>query len=165
MFIFDFKMKQILITFFSLTAILLASCGSKNQTPKQVAETYLANIFNADFEGAKKVSTEECKALIEAQKSFYDLQADSSKVQYKKTKWQIVGEPKVDGNNAMVTFTESDMPGNRTIPLLLVDGKWMVNNNKAHLEKQMEEDLNDGATDEAVPVSTEILDSNAAPKK
>jgi hypothetical protein len=150
-------MKQLLFSILITTAAFIVGCGTTATTPKAITEQYLTAMFQADFEAAKKVSTDECKTLIEAQKSFFDLQADSSKAQYKKIKWQVVGEPTIEGNNAMATFTESDMPGKRTIPLLLVDGKWLVNNNKAHLEKQMDADMPEGEGEEAVPVATDSV--------
>jgi hypothetical protein len=154
-------MKQILFSILIVAAAFTIGCGSKATTPKAVTEQYLTAMFHADFEAAKKISTDECKTLIEAQKSFFDLQADSSKAQYKKIKWQVTGEPVITGNNAMATFTESDMPGNRTLPLLLVDGKWLVNNNKAHLEKQMDADMPEGEGEEAIPMATDSVNGEA----
>ena len=128
-------MKKILrsISVMTLAAIFLVSCGAKNSS-KDVANTWLTSFYHMDYEGAKKVSTEDTKALLTQLSALGGMLSDS--VKKEKIKANIViKDDKENGDTALVTYsvvdgkdTLNDMP-----PLKLVrsntgaeKGKWLV---------------------------------------
>jgi hypothetical protein len=124
-------MRKILHTFSALfiTATLIVSCGPKN-SPKDVANEWLTAFYHMDYEAAKKVSTEDTKALLTQLGALSGMMPDSSKAQMKKASITIK-DVKEEGDNATVTYTVNDM-GKETPkdfpPLKLVkqSGKWLV---------------------------------------
>jgi hypothetical protein len=129
-------MKKILhpLSVILLSALLLVSCGAKN-TAKDVATTWLNSFFHMDYEAAKKVSTEDTKALLTQLSALTAMMPDSSKNEMKKAVITIK-EVKENGDTAMVTYTVSDGGKDASKdqpPLKLVKsntgdtkGKWLV---------------------------------------
>lgn len=128
-------MKKILRSFsvMVLAAIFLVSCGAKNGS-KEVATQWLNNFYHMDYESAKKVSTEDTKALLTQLSALSGMLSDSVKKEKAKAT-VVIKDAKETGDTAMVTYsvvdgkdTLNDMP-----PLKLIrsnsgdqKGKWLV---------------------------------------
>jgi len=128
-------MKKILRSFsvMIMAAIFLISCGAKNSS-KDVANTWLTSFYHMDYEGAKKVSTEDTKALLTQLSALSGILGDSVKKEKMKANI-VIKDTKENGDTAMVTYsvvegkdTMNDMP-----PLKLIrsnsgdqKGKWLV---------------------------------------
>jgi hypothetical protein len=128
-------MKKILHSFSvtTLAAIFLVSCGGKN-TSREVANTWLTGFYHMDYEAAKKVSTEDTKALLSQLSVLSGAVSDS--VKKEKIKVNIViKDDKETGDTALVTYcvvdgkdTLNDMPPLKLIRSSTGDqkGKWLV---------------------------------------
>lgn len=123
------NMKKILLSFSTLllASMLLVSC-SKN-SPKDVANTWLTSFYHMDYEAAKKVSTDDTKALLTQLSALSSMMPDSTKKELKNISVTIK-DVKEDGDKATVTYSLSggkDAPKD-TPPLKLVKqgGKWLV---------------------------------------
>ena len=131
-------MKKILLSFSTLlmASMLLVSC-SKN-SPKDVANTWLTGFYHLDYEAAKKVSTEDTKAMLMQMSALGAMAPDSVK---KEAKGIVVtiGDVKEDGDKATVSYTIAQngkaAPSQNTPPLKLVkkDGKWLVQFTKSDM--------------------------------
>ena len=76
-------MKKILLSFSTLflASMMLVSC-SKN-SPKDVANSWLTSFYHMDYEAAKKVSTEDTKALLTQLGALSSMMPDSLKKEAK----------------------------------------------------------------------------------
>ena len=121
-----------------LTAILFAGIlfvgCNKGDSPKSVASTWLTSFYHMDYEGAKKVSTEETKAMLTQLAQFSSMIPDSTKQQYKKITVDVK-EVKEDGDKADVTYMLNDptakdakdaSSGPQVLHLVKKDKKWLV---------------------------------------
>jgi hypothetical protein len=137
--------------------IVLASVGCKTRSndPKALAKEWLTNVYSLNWESADKLSTAECRQLVATQRLFLEAQPKEQIAEYKKTKWEIVGEPKIDGNNATVIYRESTFPGDVKLPMIKVDGQWMVNMTKDSYQEDKDDMPASG--DEAIPVGVDSI--------
>jgi hypothetical protein len=123
-------MKKILLSISVIASIAIVSCGGNTANdPKSVAKDYLTKTFALDFEGAEKLGTKNTKELIALNKTFNSMWPDSQKAEYKKVKVDVK-DAKITGDNAVVTYTETDKPGDQTLKLVKQDGKWLVDQSK-----------------------------------
>ncbi len=124
-------MKKILLSFSTLflASMMLVSC-SKN-SPKDVANSWLTSFYHMDYEAAKKVSTEDTKALLTQLGALSSMMPDSLKKEAKNIAITI-SDVKEDGDKATVTYKKSDKGKDATpseastLKLVKKDGKWLV---------------------------------------
>jgi hypothetical protein len=141
--------------------VLLAGCGgsARKSDPKSVAREWLTRMYAADWKGAQELSTKECQDLIQLQGNFMDISPEESRREYKLTKFEIIGEPVITGNNAIVTYKSSDVQSETKLPLILVDGRWLINLTKdTYIDQRSGEDM-PASGEEAVPISNDSVNS------
>ncbi len=120
-------MKKILLSLsvVLVAAMLLVSC-SKN-SPKDVANTWLTSFYQMDYEGAKKVSTDETKTFLSQLQALSAMVADSVKKKDAKKVGVTIKDCKEEGDKCTCTYTSSDEAGkDQTLKLVKKDGKWLV---------------------------------------
>ncbi|MFM2385770.1 MAG: hypothetical protein RL660_527 [Bacteroidota bacterium] len=152
-------MKKIAFIFLMTATLLQVACNSSQSDPKAVGREWIDAMYQGKWEKAEKISTLECQQLIKIQSGFVDLQADSMKQSYKKTKWEFVGEPAIEGNNATLTYRESGFPEPVILPLVKVDNKWMVNLTKDTYQEQKEGEGMPESGEEAVQIGTDSINA------
>ncbi len=115
----------IFLSLLVLAVVSLTSC-SKN-TPEAVAKDWLTAFYHQDYDVAKKLSTEETKAMLVTIQGFSGSLADSTKQKAKQVTINIKSV-KTEGDKATVTFTASNAPNQEEPPLKLVkqSDKWLV---------------------------------------
>jgi hypothetical protein len=124
-------MKNLLIGILGMTSVVFTSCFSNKPTdPKDVARSFLTAMNKADYEAAKNYATDDTKKLLDMTSSFQANLQDSVITQSSAKKIDIVGEPVFDGDNAKITYKESDSPEPRTLNLVKSNGKWLVQQTK-----------------------------------
>jgi lipopolysaccharide export LptBFGC system permease protein LptF len=131
-------------------AICLTGCTSNN--PKAVAQKFLLSVAKADLEEAKKVSDSTTRELLD-QADYLNMVPDSVKAEGRKLKVTIL-DVKETGDKAVVTYNTSKLEEQQIITLAKIDGKWLVQLNKA--EQYEEEPMMPGAL-EAIQQDSAIL--------
>jgi hypothetical protein len=125
------KSRNILVLAFATLALCCSVVALLSLTPKSsptdVAKQWLTASTNMDWEAAKKISTKECAEFIDFQKMFTDELPPERIAEIKNLKWAIVGEAAIKEDIAEVTYTQSETAGTLTLPLLKVNGNWLVN--------------------------------------
>jgi Domain of unknown function (DUF4878) len=120
-------MRKIFLSFSALLmiAMMTVSCGGGN-SPKDVANTWLTSFYHMDYDAAKKVSTEETKAMLTQLSQLSGMVGDSSKKELKKITVNVK-DVKENGDKAVATYTTSDNASKeQTLNLVKKDGKWLV---------------------------------------
>jgi len=119
-------MKKYALSFVVLlvTAVLMVSCN--NNTPKDVASTWLNGFYHMDYDAAKKVSTDDTRSMIAQIQQLAGKVNDSVKKEMRTIKIEIKNVA-VKGDTAKVMYRLSNQPG-RELPLDLVKtgGRWLV---------------------------------------
>jgi hypothetical protein len=127
-------MKKLKVFFMLLP--LLAFMGCSADGPEVVAEDFIKAVYTADFDGAKKLCTEESRQAVDFVAAFASEKVDEMK-KAKVTIEQESVEIAEDGNSAVVKLIvhgSIDMQDNEVvdsktekIDLVKVDKKWLVN--------------------------------------
>jgi hypothetical protein len=108
--------------------------------PKQIAHKWLTAIYSADWTTAKNLSTPECQQLITIQAMFLEVMEKEQAATYKKTGWEIVGDPQlVSASRIYIKYRDLHYPSETSkIPLTLVNDQWLVNLTKDSYQQDME---------------------------
>ena len=117
------------LSFIVASAVVLVSFD-KARGPKEVAKTWLTSFYHLDFEGAKKVSSTDTKALLTQLAGFTSMIPDSVKNDAMNIVITI-GDSKEEGEKATVNYTaksskKDDAPEAGTLKLVKESGEWMV---------------------------------------
>jgi lipopolysaccharide export LptBFGC system permease protein LptF len=119
-------MKKILVSFCAFMLVLVMLAGCNKNSPKEAATTWLTCFWHMDYEGAKKVSTQDTKNFLSQLQQFSTVISESSKKDIMKTTVSIK-DVQENGDKAVVKYETSDMPGKeQTINLVKVSDKWLV---------------------------------------
>ncbi len=141
------KKGVVFLSLLVLCVFSLSSC-SKN-TPEAVAKDWLTAFYHQDYDVAKKLSTEETKAMLVTIQGFSGSLADSIKQKAKLVNITIKSV-KTEGDKATVTFIASNTPTQEEPPLKLVkqSDKWLVQFTKSDFKPTESGDApaNGGAT-------------------
>jgi Domain of unknown function (DUF4878) len=119
-------MKRISVAVSALlfAAVLFVSCNKNS--PKEVAKTWLLDFYHMDYDGAKKLSTDDTKNLLAQFEQLSSMISDSSKKEMQKITITIKDE-KEHGDTATVIYTTSDVPDkDQKIGLIKQNSKWLV---------------------------------------
>lgn len=119
-------MKKFLL--FVLVSVLFVSCGDN---PEKVAEKFLVELNNENFEEAKKYADEKTIKIVDVIKSVSAIDKTESSKKAKKPVIEILRHEidKSDKNKAKVFYTE-DKGEEKTLDLVKIDGKWKVSLDK-----------------------------------
>jgi hypothetical protein len=114
-----------------LLGLLLAGCDSGG--PKDNAEKFLTAFFHMDFTAAKDVSTEESKKQLDFLEG---LNFTPSRKEVAKKIKVTVKDPKIVGDStATVEYFITDDPSPKTLRMVKLNGKWLVQWSKLDLIK------------------------------
>jgi Domain of unknown function (DUF4878) len=148
-------MKKIFLSIAVIASITLFSCGGGNSSkPSDVAMAFLTAMNKADYETAKKLGTDDTKKLLEMTATFTAMMPDSVKKLSASKKVEIVGEPTMDGDKAVVNYKESDSPEQKSLNLVKKEGKWLVQQSKDNAGAPAAETPSANA-DEAVKIAAD----------
>lgn len=108
----------------AIAIIVMNACGSKEEDPSAVAETFLNHLNNKEYSDAKALGTEATGAtidMIEGMGSMGDLVSETDV----EVPVVVMGECEIDGDNAVCHYTQDGKE--EQIELVKQDGKWLVN--------------------------------------
>lgn len=120
--------KSLCIPFFFLITVL-AACSKKDTDPKSVLINFIDAVNKQDFKSAKKLITEESESNFDLIALMIQMNLDKTKdFQIDKSKL-VLGEPKINGDHAVikVTYKEIKMPFD--MEFKLVSGSWKLDLN------------------------------------
>ncbi len=118
-------MKKYFVLFSALLLLATSLVSCKKNTPKDVATTWLNGFWHGDYEAPQKTSTEDTKKLLMQLQQLSNMTADSNKEALKRIVI-TVKDVKENGDNAVVTYTLSDMPDkDLKLPLVKQNGQWL----------------------------------------
>jgi len=124
-------MKKLILSIAVLAVCTLFSCGGGNSSnPNEVAKSFLTAMNKADYEAAKKLGTDDTKKLLDMTATFAAMMPDSIKKLSAAKKVETIGEPKIEGDKATVSYKESDSPEQKSLSLVKKDGKWLMQQSK-----------------------------------
>lgn len=133
----------------------LAACAGSD-TPKSVAEKFLKATGEYNFAEAKKYCTEETGKMMDMMESMMKMAPDSAKKDHPKF---VVGEEKIDGDNASVSYKEESKEGEQVVTLKKVNDKWLVSISK----EGMMGGANAGGAPQAEPAMQDSASMSATP--
>lgn len=121
--------------------LLLTGCKGKDKAsggdPKAVITAFFERMANKDNDGAAALCTKDSKGMMDLMKK--GMEADKQKGKEAKDdddfKDIIVGDAKIDGNNATVAITNKKKNETVDFPLKKEDGAWKVDFTWATLMK------------------------------
>jgi len=122
-------MRKILLALSTLlvAAMLIVSCNKNS--PKEVANIWLTNVYHADYEAAMPYSTETTKKMLAQLAQLSSMINDSSKKELKKINITIK-DVKEKGDTSIATYMVSEIAKEQSLILVKVNGKWLVEFNK-----------------------------------
>jgi hypothetical protein len=124
-------MKKYLSALVVFMAVIATLTGCNKNTPKDVAKTWLDDVYHLDYEGAKKFSTEGTKNFISQLQILTPKLSDSERIQLK-SDLVTIKEIKIADDNASVIYTTSEMPDKEhSLKLIKQGDKWLVQFTKA----------------------------------
>ena len=121
--------------------VFLISCGG-GDSPKSVAEHFLKAMNKMDFETAKKYGSEDTGRLLDMMSGFSKMIPDSAR---EEKSFEIKDEL-IDGDKATVTYIQAGEPGEQSLDLVKIDGKWKVAMSKDSMNGEEDGSLDSGAT-------------------
>lgn len=132
--------------FIVLIGALIAGC-SGNGGPEKNAKAFLQSLEAEDFEGAKKVSTDETHKLLDLIKM---MSSDKPKTEGGEKKDIKVSPCKIDGETATCEYCCDENGNSQQLTLLQKDGEWKVNMTKESIMG----DAMEGLTDPGMTIDT-----------
>jgi hypothetical protein len=132
------KLTTIYFAFASAMLLLVAGCKGKDKQvendPKVVVAAFFERMSKKDLDGAAKLATKESKGTLDMMKKAIDA---AEKMGMKDTKSKddpsedfknlIIGEVKIDGDNAIVAVTnKAKDDGVKNFPMKKEGGEWKV---------------------------------------
>lgn len=141
-----------------LLALQLSNCSNagSDMSPEEVAEAFLLEMAEVDFDGAKKYASSASRSFLDQMQSMADMAGEEPPQPDAKPEMKNF-RSKIDGDQAVVTFEE----GNREQDIKLVKegGAWKVIFTKASVMEEAAEEMgtNPGfdANDEESALDTE----------
>lgn len=145
-------MRKSAVSFLTIICLTISLAGCTSNNPKAVAEKFLLSVAKADLEEAKTVSDSTTRELLD-QADYLNMVPDSVKAEGRKLKINIL-DVKETGDKAVVSYNTSKLEEQQLITLVRIDGKWLVQLNKA--EQYEEEPMMPGAL-EAIQQDSTIV--------
>lgn len=118
-------MKKVLrsVSVLVLAGVVLVGCN-KNSA-KNVATTWLNDVYHADYDAAMPLSTDVTKTELAQLSQLASYVTDSSKIELKKLTVTIK-DVKEKGDTAIATYVISDNAKTQNLVLVKQNGKWLV---------------------------------------
>ncbi|XZF12710.1 hypothetical protein ACTHGU_13060 [Chitinophagaceae bacterium MMS25-I14] len=145
-------MKKVLFSIVAVLALAVSLVSCNSNSPKASAEKFLNGLNHMDYESAKSVSTEETKKMLDMMSQLTAMLPDSSKETAKKVQVKI-GEEKVNGDKATVSYTTSEDTTAKQLTLVKEKGKWLVQWTKNENPAGNPADSNTPQTGDQVPAN------------
>lgn len=150
----------------------LSFAGCKSDSPKATAEKFLNDFYHMDYEGAKTVSTEETKSMLEMLSQFSAMMPDSTRTAAKKIVITITKEETINDSTALIKYTTSESKQEQKLDLVKrnvkekgkEEKKWLVQFDKSNGGDANEQPLEEPTTDTTTggTVSPMPTDTSAA---
>jgi Domain of unknown function (DUF4878) len=167
-------MKKILTVslFAGVMSLLMIGCKSKDSAaggdPKTVLTAFFEKMSKKDIDGAAKLATKDSKATMDMMKKAIDAAEKMGETGKEKDgtedfKDMVIGDAKIDGDNATVSVTNKKE--NRTVdfPLKKEGGDWKVDFTMATLMKMGMDEAKDKDNDlfkDSTDNDSDTLDTN-----
>ncbi len=151
-------MKKLNSLILAIAALSLAISGCKGKdgvadNPKAVLIAFFEKMSKKDLEGAAKLATKDSKGTMEMMKKAMDV-AEKMKGTEKAEedpaddfKNMVVGDAKIDGDNATVSVTNKKKNETVDFPLKKEEGSWKVDFSMATLMKMGMDKAKQGGSD------------------
>lgn len=133
-------------------ALSLSACS--DNSPKGTAEKFLNAFYHMEYDKARQVSTEKTVELVNLMEQFAMQSPDSTRQNARMIKVEIINVQE-EGDNAVVTYTTSNEPGEQKLKLVKQNGKWLVNDSKQDAVYEEEQSETPPATDESAPADND----------
>ena len=124
------KKAVFIVTIICLPVFIFEGC-KKDESPKAVAKSFLTSFYHFDYDGAKKLSTDETKNFLSQVAQFATLQPDSVKQQFKRLEI-VIKDFKQTEDKAEVTYVLKDpvkvnsVSISQVLRLAKKNEKWLV---------------------------------------
>ena len=150
-------MKKLLSYVSMIVAAAVIMTGCSKNSPKSVASTFLNSYYHLDYEGAKKVSTEETKNTLNMMQQLSATFFPDSMKKAAKDIEVTIKDVKEEGDKATVIYNTSTVPTDQTLHMVKEKGKWLVQWTK--------QDQMNGADTTGAEPEPEMADSTATPEE
>ena len=132
----------------TLLTIVFAACGGSTSSPEASLASFLNELQDMDFAGAKKYATDDTKAVLSTLESMMSMMPKDQLPKDKKTIKKENVKCKVDGDRARCVICmegEECSPESTGITVVKEGSAWLVNMSKEELSKDRlnKEDMND----------------------
>jgi hypothetical protein len=132
-------------------ALLATGCNNdkaSSSDPKVVLQEFMQRLSKKDIEGATKLATKDSKSTMDMMKKALDAEKKSDEPAAKEDdatdefKDVVIGEAKIDGDNAVVPFSNKKNKDKIVeIPLRKEGGDWKVDFSMATLMKMGQDEM------------------------
>jgi hypothetical protein len=131
-------------------ALLVTGCSDKasSSDPKVVLQEFMQRLSKKDIEGASKLATKDSKSTMDMMKKALDAEkksdepANTEDDATEEFKDVVIGEAKIDGDNAVVPFSNKKNKDKIVeIPLRKENGDWKVDFSMATLMKMGQDEM------------------------
>ena len=142
------KKLTIYFVFASTLLLMIAGCKGKDKTandPKAVVTAFFERMSKKDLEGAARLATKDSKGTIDMMKKAMDAAEKMGSLKDSASKGSdptedfkklVIGEAKINGDNATVSVTNPDKNNEMNeFPLKKEGGEWKVDFSMATLMK------------------------------
>lgn len=135
------KKLNILLAALVLMSAAFAGCSGSSGDPKAVLVAFFDKMSKKDLDGAAKLATKESKSTMEMMKKAIEMGEKFKDASAKEEdpveefNNMIIGDAKIDGDNATVSVTNKKKNETFDFPLKKQDGSWKVDFSMATLAK------------------------------
>ncbi len=136
-------MKKILLAIVVLSSFSLNGCKSGGGDPKVVLEQFFDALSKNNIEAARKLATKDSKSMIDMMEMGMKMAKDKKDSdKFSKANMEI-GEPKIDGDKAVIAVKEKTTGENLNYTLKKEEGSWKVAFDKSSLMSMGMEKMNE----------------------
>ncbi len=134
-------MKKLLFAAAIIAVAFLSSCAGAAGDPKAVLGNFFEALSKKDMATARKLATDDSKAMLDLMEMGMKTKSDETE-KFSKANLEF-GEPKIDGDKAIVPVKEKS--SNETVNYILKKekGSWKVAFDKASIMSMGQEKLNE----------------------
>lgn len=150
-------MKKILIALLLLSGLFLSACKSGSSgDPKAVLSDFFDALSKKDIEKARTLATEDSKSMLDMMDMGMKMSKDSAKDSKFDRSQLEIGEPKIDGDKAVIAVKEKTSGQTMNYSMKKEKGGWKVAFDKNSLMGPNMDKINE-ATDSLKTMNTDSL--------